>query len=65
MAIAGICKNSQTPLKNSKAKPLTKEEKEGTQEISQVTIAVEHVICCPKRFKIYPTSMQNSKKKTL
>jgi hypothetical protein len=58
MAIAGIHKNSQTP---SKQNLLQRRKKEGTQEISQVTIAVEHVICCLKRFKI--TSDRYAKRK--
>jgi hypothetical protein len=56
-------KNSQTPLKNSKAKPLTKEEKRRNWEISQIRIAIEHVICCLKRFKIISDRYRNRRKR--
>jgi hypothetical protein len=63
IGIAEIHKNSQTPLKNSKAKPLTKEEKRRNWEISQVRITVEHVICCLKRFKIISDRYRNRRKR--
>jgi hypothetical protein len=56
-------KNSQTPLENNKTKPLAKEEKKRNGEISQVRVAVEHVICCLKRFKIISDRYAKLKRK--
>jgi hypothetical protein len=54
--IAKLHNLSQTPIKKSKKKKLTKEQKKSNRELNRLRIAVKHVNRCLKIFKIlsYP-----------
>ncbi len=53
--IVELFKNSLTPKKKSKNKPLTEEDKEFNKLISSIRISIEHVNCQLKIFKILST----------
>lgn len=57
--IGEILKNSITPKKRSKKHPLSSEDKEMNRLISTIRIAVEHVNCQLKRFKILAGRYRN------
>ena len=52
-------KNSETPKKKSKRKPLTAEEKANNKRISQERIFIENVNACLKVFKILANKYRN------
>lgn len=53
--ITELFKNSLTPKKKSKNKPLTEQDKEFNKLISSIRISIEHVNCQLKIFKILST----------
>lgn len=62
----GICRiheNSQLPKKNSKKKPLTKQDKKDNHEISSQRVLVENVIRKIKIFKVMAEKYRNRRKR--
>jgi len=58
-----IHSNTLKPLKSSKKKPLTKEDKKSNHQISSVRVAVEHVIRSIKIFRIMAERYRNRRKR--
>jgi hypothetical protein len=61
--IAKIHANSVTPRKNSKNKPLTKEDKEYNRNLSSERVGNENAIGFIKRFKIVSERYRNRRKR--
>lgn len=61
--IKKIHKNSDLPKKNSKKKPLTKEDKRINRQISGERVLVENVIRKIKVFKIMAEKYRNRRKR--
>jgi len=56
-------KNSETPKKKTKKRPLTKEEKANNRRINSERVAVEHTNCSLKRFHILDYPYRNRRKR--
>jgi IS5 family transposase len=61
--IARLHKNSETPKKRTKKRPLTKEEKANNRRINSQRVAVEHTNCRLKRFLILADTYRNRRKR--
>lgn len=55
--------NSNIPEKNSKLKPLTKEQKQSNKRLSSKRIFVENVIGAVKKFRILSEKYRNRRKR--
>ena len=63
LGIKKIHANSELPIKSSKLKPLTKEDKSFNRTVSSERVAVENVIGFLKRFKILSDKYRNRRKR--
>lgn len=63
LGIKKIHSNSELPIKRSKKKPLTKEDKVYNQQISSDRVLNENVISMIKRFKIIADKYRNRRKR--
>ena len=61
--IQSIHKNSETPKKRTKNKPLTKSDKTKNHNLSSARILNENVIACIKKFKIISDRYRNRRKR--
>lgn len=61
--LSKIYDRAQTPIKSSKKRPLTKEDKEKNHLISSIRIKVEHVFGKVKVFNIFSTTYRNHRKR--
>lgn len=61
--IAKLHKNSETPRKKTKKRPLTKEEKANNRRINSERVSVEHVNCRLKRLHILADRYRNRRKR--
>jgi hypothetical protein len=65
LGIKDLFPNAEHPKKKSKHHPLTKEEKTENKRISSRRIAIEHINCRLKRFKILSYPYRGNRKKLL
>jgi len=63
LGIKKIHANSELPIKSSKLKPLTKEDKIFNRSVSSERVIVENVIGFLKRFKILSDKYRNRRKR--
>jgi hypothetical protein len=61
--IGKLHKNSETPKKKSKKKPLTKDEKVNNRRIGSERVIIEHVNRWLKRFRIIAERYRNRRKR--
>ena len=61
--LASLHQNSQTPVKKSKRRPLTKEQKLNNRKLARERILVEHVIRRLKIFRILKECYRNRRKR--
>lgn len=61
--IQKLLKNSVTPIKSTKLRPLTKSEKQENTELSSVRTKVENALGFIKRFKIFSTRYRNRRRR--
>ena len=61
--IAELHRNSETPKKRSKKRPLTKEDKENNRRIGSERVVVEHVNRWLKRLRIIAERYRNRRKR--
>jgi len=61
--IAKLHKNSETPKKKTKKRPLSKEEKANNRRINSERIGIENTNCRLKRFRIIADRYRNRRKR--
>ena len=61
--LADIHRNSQTPAKNSKLHPLTKEQKASNRALSRERIVIENILRKLKIFRILSERYRNRRKR--
>jgi putative transposase len=58
-----ICFQAKTPVKSSKKKPLTQQDRELNHLIPSIRIKVEHVFGKVKAYKIFSTTYRNHRRR--
>ena len=61
--IAKLHKNSETPKKKTKKRPLTKEERANNRRINSERVSIEHTNCRLKRLHILADTYRNRRKR--